>query len=51
MIMSLVGIIIGAVVQATSKTVGQFIASRVIIGLCGQVGLPVSSTALVEIAQ
>jgi hypothetical protein len=45
------GIVVGAVIQCTSNTLGVFIASRVIIGTAGQFGLPMSATALVELAQ
>lgn len=45
------GIIVGAVIQCTSNQLGVFIASRVIIGTAGQFGLPMSATALVELAQ
>ncbi|GFZ46473.1 hypothetical protein JCM24511_04720 [Saitozyma sp. JCM 24511] len=44
------GIIVGAVIQCTSNQLGVFIASRVIIGTAGQFGLPMSATALVELA-
>ena len=51
MTLGAVGVIIGAVVQATSHSLGQFIGSRVIIGIVSTMSQGINPTMLVEIAQ
>ena len=51
MVLGAIGVCIGAIVQATSHNLAQFIISRVIIGVASSMTQAINPTMLVEIAQ